>query len=210
MTRIKEQGGITILVALSLVVVMGAMAFTLNREVLRELTITGNESVGRKASEAATSGIDWTITWAYSNGTSTDQAAIRNAFLTLVDSIDRVELREVGVDATPSVRGTKNTSPTGYQRIYLYHDTSSSDLLLPKTGYTQDTVVQQAFDLEIRYLGSVPVSTSGAITQLKDQQAANKRYYFLIRSMGRADIQGTGQAFVAQRDAIAEYIPGSL
>lgn len=207
MTPNKEQGGITILLALSLVVLMGAMAFTINREVLRELSITGNESVGRKASEAANSGVDWGITWAYSNGSSADQLAIRAAFLALVDAVDQEGARVVGVDASPNVKGTGNTSPVGYHRIYMYHDATSTDLLHSKTGYTQDTVVQQAFDLEIRYLGSVPLASGGAITTSKDQQAGNKRYYFLFRSLGRADIGSTGQSFIAQRDAITEYIP---
>lgn len=205
----RELGGITILLALILITAMGAMAFSLSQESMREIAISGSESTGRKAAEAADSGIDWTIVWGNANGVTTDQISIKTAMDTLVDAIDLVEKRVPGVDATPGTPGTGNMSPSGYLRTYLYSSPTSSDLTMAKTGYTQATEVQQAFDIEIRFLGAIPIQGQGMLTaQRAASQGGNqaRRYYFLVRSLGRANIGTTGQSFVAMREIISDRL----
>lgn len=206
--RRHERGGIAILLALVLLTLMGAMIFGLGRDSLREIAITGNESIGRKAAEAADSGIDWTIMWGMGNGTSADQTAIRTAIDTLSQAIADPTLRTSGVDGTMNLRGTGYMNQnTGILRAYVYPTSTTSDLSFSNAGYTQSSVVQQAMEVEVRYLGPYPLANTGALTAGKSSgggATGAQRYFFLVRSTGRANVGDTGQSFAARRDAIVD------
>jgi hypothetical protein len=208
-SRSHEQGGITILLALVLLTMLGAMVFGLGRDSLREIAITGNESIGRKAAEAADSGIDWTIMWGQGNGASADQASVRQAIDTLSYAIADATLRTSGPDGTANTHGSGYMSDTGsgILRAYVYPSSTTSDLSLSTAGYTQTSVVQQAMELEVRYLGPYPLANTGALTASKVTGGGNtgaQRYFFLVRSTGRANVGNTGQSFIAKRDAIVD------
>lgn len=207
-TRRHERGGIAILLALVLLTLMGAMIFGLGRDSLREIAMTGNESIGRKAAEAADSGIDWTVMWALGNGTTPDQAAIRTALDTLSKAIADPTLRTTGTDATLNSRGSGYMNvDTGILRTYVYPDSTTSDLSLSNAGYSQTSEVQQAMEVEIRYLGPYPLANTGALTAGKASgggATGAQRYFFLVRSTGRANIGTAGQSFTARRDAIVD------
>ncbi|WP_243324547.1 hypothetical protein [Geothrix sp. SG200] len=206
--RNREKGGIAILLALVLLTLMGAMIFGLGRDSLREISITGNESLGRKASEAADSGIDWTIMWGLGNGASPDQAAIHKAIDDLSKAIADPTLRTSGIDGTLNTQGTGYMNKdTGVLRAYIYPASTTSDLSFSNAGYTQSSVVQQAMELEVRYLGPYPLANTGALTAGKASgggATGAQRYFFLVRSTGRANVGATGQSFVARRDAIVD------
>ena len=207
--RSQERGGITILLALVLLTLLGSMVFGLGRDSLREIAITGNESLGRKAAEAADSGIDWTIMWGLGNGATTDQTAVRNVIDTLSLAIADPSLRTTGPDGTLNTQGSgyMSNSGTGILRGYVYPSSTTSDLSLSNTGYTQSSVVQQAMEVEVRYLGPYPLANTGALTASKVTGGGNtgaQRYFFLIRSTGRANVVTTGQSFLARRDAIVD------
>lgn len=212
-TRNSEQGGLAILLALVLITLMGVMTFSMSRDSIREIAITGNESLGRKASEAADSGIDWAIMWGLGNGTTNEQLEIRNAIDTLSLAIADSTLRTQGTDGTTNSQGSgyMSDSGTGIMRAYIYPQTGSTDLLMSNAGYTQSSEVRQASELEVRYLGPLPLTNTGALTAGKASGGGNtgaNRYYFLIRSTGRANI-GTDpldplQSFIARRDAIVD------
>lgn len=193
-TRTGEQGGIAILVALILLSIMSVAAFGLSRNALREIAITGNETVGRKAFEAADSGLDWVITWGNPRATpvSIAQTTLRTQMNTILDAIDNVPLRVLGNDATPNTPGSGNTSNvTGTYRVYLDSAALQSDLVASTANYKQSSVVVPAFDLEVRFLGFYP---------------GTKKSVWMVRSMGRANIGTTGQSFISVREAILEYI----
>lgn len=216
--RSSEQGGMVILLALILITLMGVMTFSMSRDSFREIAITANESIGRKASEAADGGIDWTIMWGLGNGATPDQLAVRKAMDDLSLAISEASLRTQGVDATTNTKGTNlmSNSGTGILRAYVYPSSSSStDLLTSNVGQTQSSVVRQAAELEIRYLGPLPLANTGALTVSKATGGGNtgaQRYFFLIRSTGRANVGGSDpsdfttaqQSFIARRDAIVD------
>ncbi|WP_257306641.1 hypothetical protein [Geothrix campi] len=208
-SRRQEAGGITILLALVLLSMLGAMVFGLGRDSLREIAITGNESLGRKAAEAADSGIDWTVTWGLSNGATADQQAVYTAINQLSLAIADPTLRTLGTDATTNTKGTgyMSDSGTGILRAYIYPSTPGSDLSPSTSGYTQQSVVTQAMETEVRYLGPYPLANTGALTAGKSSgggATGSKRFFFLVRSTGRANVGDTGQSFAARRDAIVD------
>lgn len=208
-SRSGEHGGITILLALVLLTMLGAMVFSLGRDSLREIAITGNESLGRKASEAADSGIDWAIMWGQGNGATTDQTAVRQAIDTLSYAIADANLRTTGPDGTANTQGSgyMSDSGSGILRAYIYPSSTASDLSLTTSGYTQTSVVKQAMELEVRYLGPYPLANTGALTASKVTGGGNtgaQRFFFLVRSTGRANVGNTGQSFIAKRDAIVD------
>lgn len=214
--RHSERGGVTILLALILLTTMGVMVFSLSRDSLREVAITGNESLGRKAAEAADSGIDWTVMWGLGNGSSTDQAAISNAIYQLSTAIGDPTLRTQGTDATLNTQGTgyMSNTGTGILRTYIYPSTQGQDLNPSTSNYTQQSVVQQAMELEVRYLGPYPLPNTGGISISKSGgggATGSQRFFFLIRSTGRANVNPTSpsftsaaQSFIARRDAIVD------
>jgi hypothetical protein len=207
-TRHQERGGITILLALVLLTMLGAMVFGLGRDSLREIAITGNESLGRKAAEAADSGIDWTIMWGMGNGISADQEAVQTAIDTLSRAIADPTLRTAGADGTMNTQGSGYMNvDTGILRAYIYPASTTSDLSFSNAGYTQSSVVQQAMELEVRYLGPYPLANTGALTASKASgggATGAQRFFFLVRSTGRANVGNTGQSFAARRDAIVD------
>lgn len=193
-SRKKERGGVAILVALILLSIMSVAAFGLARNSLREIAITGNETVGRKAFEAADSGLDWVITWGnpLAAPVSTAQTALHAQMNAVLDAIDNSSMRVLGADATPNTAGAGNTSNvTGTYRVYLDSSTLQSDLVASTANYKQSSVVVPAFDLEVRFLGFYP---------------GTKKSVWMVRSMGRANVGTTGQSFVSNREAILEYI----
>lgn len=208
-SRRQEAGGITILLALVLLTLLGAMVFGLGRDSLREIAITGNESLGRKAAEAADSGIDWTVMWGLGNGTTADQQAVYSAINQLSLAIADPALRTQGTDATTNSKGTgyMSNTGTGILRAYIYPSTAGVDLSPSTAGYTQQSVVQQAMETEVRYLGPYPLANTGAITSSKTSgggSTGSRRFFFLVRSTGRANVGNTGQSFIARRDAIVD------
>jgi hypothetical protein len=68
--RRRERGGLTILVAFMLLAIMSIAAIQVGSSGLRDLATSGNASTGRKASEAAEAGLDWTLTWMYLGATA--------------------------------------------------------------------------------------------------------------------------------------------
>jgi len=217
-SRARERGGVTILLALILLTTMGVMVFSLSRDSLREIAITGNESLGRKAAESADSGIDWTVMWGLdSRGIAgTDKQAVFNAVNQLSLAIADPTLRVQGVDGTLNTQGTgyMSNSGTGILRAYVYPSTSGTDLNPSTANYTQKSVVQQAMEIEVRYLGPYPLGNTGAISSSKASgggATGSQRFFFLVRSTGRANVNpgnqlftSASQSFVARRDAIVD------
>lgn len=226
--RSTEAGGIVILLALILLSIMTVAAIGVSQGALREAAITGNESTGRKASEAADAGIDWAITWAnpeaFSLASTGAAQAMQNAMsglLTAAGSQDPGARPSVSTDPLPGTPAQSNytdygilNSTTGSLRVFLRSgdaDYQNTALFLTKpssgnTLFKQTTSqVVQAFDLEVRYLGAPLASrASGG----KAKKTGN---LFLIHSLGRANITDnagkTLQSFIAQREAIVEYTP---
>lgn len=203
--RSTERGGITILLALILLSAMTVGALALSQNSLREIGITGNETTGRKAFEMADAGLDWVITWGSPDGplqTEPARLALQTAMSTILNAIDHEEL-------TASLTGTKDatlnspgdgyispTSKTSRAYISSLDGTMAGTELFPSTANYKQTgsVVQPAFDIEIRFLGYIPDINGGS----------RLHPFWLVRSIGRANIGNTGQSFVSRRDTFME------
>lgn len=204
--RIRERGGMTIVLALILLSVMTVGALALSQNSLREIGITGNEATGRKSFEMADAGLDWVITWGGpSVPTQSEPArkALREGMKNILDAIDRQDLSGTLVgskDATLNTPGDGYISPTnGTYRAYIssLDGTLASSELFPSTANYKQTgsIIQPAFDIEVRYLGEMPDLSGGA----------KKHYLWLVRSVGRANLGDTGQSFVSRRETFMEY-----
>lgn len=64
----QDRGGVTVLMALGLLVVMGGMALGASRNVTRELGMGGDALQGRLASDAAETGVAWCLAWCQGEG----------------------------------------------------------------------------------------------------------------------------------------------
>lgn len=211
-TRASERGGVTILIALILLMAMAVAAFGVSQTSLRELAITGNESTGRKAAEAGDAGIDWIITWMHSGGTSptTFQSAVAQQVtnLDLMVGGDPSVPITYATDPSPADAANSGSEPkygnantAGVYRVFFRNVDYPTDLALTgytdgSNGVTQNSVITQGFDTEIRYLGPAPRYGQG-----------KPNNYFLLRSIGRATVGNTGQAFIARREVLLELPP---
>jgi len=188
-----ESGGLTILMALVMLVVVTVAALGLSRSSLREVLITGNESTGRKAFEMADSGLDYVISWGspYANTAATPTAAaLQTRMGSLVDAIDLPGDAQTGfIDSSGTLRYKMLASAVG------------GDMTPSTSTYLQNSVVTPAFDLEVRYLGQVPLQNTGSGGFIK-----SNRSFWLVHTTGRANIGDTGQSFISQREALVQYI----
>lgn len=185
--RARQQGGLTILLALVLVAVMGAATFSLSRNAIRELSMAGTVIQGEKAGASADAGLDWVIIWGQ-GGVS--EAAFNSA--------------TPGTRQTSLLDGIKKAlSPlTGYPPFTLT-GSGQTTMALNQTNTTQD------FDIEVRFLGNLPASrsgggssdNSGASGGTKLQTAAGD-YFWRVLSTGRATPKD-GQTYQAQREMTA-------
>ena len=189
-----ESGGLTILMALVMLVVVTVAAFGLSRSSLRGVLITGNESTGRKAFEMADSGLDYVISWGspYANTAATPTAAtLQTNMGNLLNAID-----------TPDAPGAGGfIDPSGTLRYKMLASTVGGDMTPSPSAYLQKSAVTPAFDLEVRYLGQVPLQNTGSGGFIK-----SNRSFWLVRTTGRANIGDTGQSFISQREALVQYI----
>lgn len=204
--RTGERGGMTILLALILLSAMTVGALALSQNSLREISITGNETTGRKSFETADAGLDWVITWGgpdVPTQTETARKTLQAGMKNILDAIDRQDLSGTLLgtkDATLNTVGDGYISPTsGTFRTYVssLDSAMAGSELFPSTANYKQTgsVVQPAFDIEVRYLGEMP-----------DLSGGTKRHSFwLVRSVGRANIGNTGQSFVSRRETFMEY-----
>lgn len=89
-SRPNEHGGMVILVALMLLVLLSVAALGLSRTVLREIGISGSVSQAGRADAAADAGLDWFMAWENDaqQGNATPAAAAKAKALT--DSIETV------------------------------------------------------------------------------------------------------------------------
>lgn len=205
--RSTERGGITIVLALILLSAMTVGALALSQNSLREIGITGNETTGRKAFETADAGLDWVITWGGPNvpaQTEPARQALQTGMTKVLDAIDRQDMAGTLVgskDATLNTLGDGYISPTnGTYRVYVssLDGTLASSELFPSTANYQQTgsIIQPAFDIEVRYLGEIPDLSGGT----------KKRPFWMVRSVGRSNMGNTGQSFVSRRETFMDFI----
>lgn len=193
-THERQRGGLTIIMALVLVGVMGAATFSLSRNAIRELSTAGAIIQGSKASAAADAGLDWVIIWGQGGVKLSDFTA-----------------------ATPSAQQSnlitkmkESISPTlGYPSFTL----AGSGVAAMSMNVGAATT-DQNFDVEFRFLGNLPSGrqsggssdNSGASGGTKGGTGSLGDYVWRVLATGRATPQN-GQTYQAQRELVSTLPP---
>lgn len=206
-TRRSEAGGITTLLALVLVVVMGAAAFGLSRDSLRELAIAGSVSQGAKAENAADSGMDWFITWAHPDNVTafTGAAGAEGALAQSLLWLKRTDWASYSYGSL----GATLASSSWDRAVTLNADAIAGNMVFDTTGAVvqqsaaKGNAIVQKFDLELRFLGQRSTGGTGDPSGGTDPKAKGTMdLLWQVTSSGRAEVSGTGVTFVQRREAI--------
>ena len=203
-----QKGGVTILMALVLLVIMSAAAFSLSQNSIRELSIVGTVTHGAKAAAAADSGIDWYVIWA-----QTKNAPIQavNALPTSTAGSDRLadhlrtatQLRVDDHMPGPPIRSIEASMASDDM---VFDNTAA---FIRQNASAGNRIVQKFDILEIRKLGSgrsPESSNSDSPSAGKDlAQAGSAERYFRVLVSGQASADvggGSFHRFNAVREAI--------
>lgn len=207
--RRSETGGVTIIVALVLVSVMGAAVFGLSRSSLRELAISGSVAQGTKADKAADSGMDWFMTWAHPDNVSAF-AGVAGAEGALAQSLIWIK-RTDWLNYSYASLGANRSGLADWDRAvklssdsiagHMVFDTSQTAVVGQNTG-TGNAIVQK-FDIELRFLGQRSTGGAGDPSGGTDPKAKGTMdLLWQVTSSGRADVTGANISFVQRREAI--------
>lgn len=207
--RRSEQGGITILTTLGLLVLLTVMVFSLGKNSLRELTVTGTVWQAAKASEAAEAGLDWFILWADTTNRTTAAGYGRD---TLSKSIDNLNAGTTWSDITTNPDLLDKDKPWDRANKLTSSPTATgTDMVFTNSGagYLQSGSVVQSFDLMFRYLG-VPIlnTVSSGVGNPAGQGPGVGRQAVLyqLQSTGKASVPLEGTTFMNYRATRELYL----
>lgn len=172
----RERGGITIIVALVLIMLMGLAAFGMARNSIRELASSGSVIQGSKASGAADAGLDWYITWSHPDNVSLalgNAGAVGNYALAIAlndikrpNGAWRTTLLADGLLASsaPSrvwdMAALVKSDESQIAANEMVFDNTNQSAVLQATNSGGSPVVQ-SFNLQVRFLGFAPVFLTG-------------------------------------------------
>lgn len=168
-TRIRQhrqQGGVTIVVALMLLVLLMVAALSMSRNSLREIFLTGGMRQASDVMSQADSGLEWALYWL---GPSADRPA--------------PAANQPGAGAFVAA-WTLEQSDLSKQGVWMTIDASS-----PASPYTDlrstDGLVTKSTDIEVMYMGKVArdPSSQNLPTQVTAQLAPD---VYAIRSTATA------------------------
>lgn len=186
--RPRERGGVTILLALILLIVMGAAALGLNRNTLRELAMVGNLVQGEKAGAVADAGLDWVIIWG------------QGAWMKEPDF--------ASAHATGNQAALVATLKTAVRTGQTTPWTLAADATMTMAGKSGTTTTAQSFDLSIQPLGAL--TGQGTAASSNNNEASGntdpnsgflRSTQWLITSVGKAN--NNGVVFQASREYTA-------
>jgi len=146
-----QTGGITILVALALLVLLTIAAVGMSRNSFREVVISGTSRQGAMVRNTADSGIEWSIYWLElqnatgASGTAANQVALKTTLL-----------------ANPQMAG----QPYDVISQALYTGPPSVSGLQADQSFTSVPGTSQGFSVALTQMGKLPISDiSQGITQ---------------------------------------------
>lgn len=140
-----EAGGITIIVALMLLVLLTVAALAMSRNSLREIVTSGFSRQGAMARNIADSGIEWSIHWIdLENGKVATGSALQ---LTSLKAALLADDTLAGV--AKDINSTNFTAPVNYTP----GGTLQADLML-----TGATGVTQGYTLGLTRMGKLPIT----------------------------------------------------
>ena len=172
--RASERGGITIIIALVLIIVMSLAAFSLSRNSIREMASAGSIIQGDKASAAADAGLDWFVVWSHPDNVSLAMAnpsAIgNNALAKAITDIKSPNwytalsndnlLASTASNRAWDMAALVTSQESQMASNDMVFDNSANATVLQSKNNTGNPVVQR-FDLQVRFLGFQPVVLTG-------------------------------------------------
>lgn len=193
--RQSEAGGITIVVALMLLVLLTVAAVAMSRNSLREIVTSGFTRQGAMARNVADSGIEWGVYWIdLENSATAGSTALKMANLS-DGLLQDTTLSGRARDVTTFVPGTSN--PTD---VYSPGAALQADLTLPTPAG-----VTEGFTLGMTNMGKLPITMmsqgggTNAFTPAAGTNNKNAPDLWAIRSDAQV-IQG-GMTFIHAREA---------
>ena len=172
--RASERGGITIIIALVLIVLMSLAAFSLSRNSIREMASAGSIIQGDKASAAADAGLDWFVVWSHpdnvSLGLANSGATGNNALAKAITDIKSPNwytalgnhnlLASTASSRAWDMAALVKSQETQMASNDMVFDNTANATVLQSTNNTGNPVVQ-SFNLQVRFLGFQPVTLTG-------------------------------------------------
>ena len=189
-----ETGGITILVALMLLVLLTIAAVGMSRNSFREIVTSGFSRQGSMARNVADSGIEWSIHWIdLANGSAAVATDIEATKLTNLKKALLMDSTLAGV--AKDVNSASATAPTDYAA----NGTLPTEFQLP-----HPTGVVQGFTLGLTRMGKLPIadlsqgSGAGAFTPASGGPLNQAPDFWAIRS--DAQVQQGNVTFVHAKE----------
>ncbi len=201
-----QRGGMTIVMALVLLVVMSLAAFSLSRNAIRELTTSGHIIQGDKAAEAADAGLDWYLVWslpanttlAYATTASIGNNALAKALTDLTALDWHTQLANDGLLLSTSSsrswdRAALVTSQEGQtaDNQMVFDNTATSAVYQAKNSGGSPVV--QRFDLQIRWLGKDDLALTGTANSTN---GSGNNYLWQVISTGYAAVPLGGSNYL--------------
>lgn len=194
----SQQGGLTIVMALVLVAVLGAATFSLSRNVVRELSMSGTVVQGEKAASAADAGLDWVIVWGQGHVDDAQYVTASPAAgqKTLVQGIN------------DAMAGINTGAP-----IVISGDSDAT----MRVNTLASAATTQTFDVELRFMGvgwgNAPIggaggdsNNAGASNNKKAGGGSSTPVGWRAIVTGKATPNGSSsQVYQAQREVVATY-----
>jgi hypothetical protein len=172
--RASERGGVTIIIALVLIVLMSLAAFSLSRNSIRELATSGSIIQGGKASAAADAGLDWFVVWSHPDNVVLSLASTgavgNNALAKAITDIKRPNwysalssdglLASTASNRTWDMAALVKSQESQMTTNEMVFDNSANATVLQSKNNTGNPVVQ-SFNLQVRFLGFQPITLTG-------------------------------------------------
>jgi hypothetical protein len=193
--RPSEAGGITIVVALMLLVLLTVAAVAMSRNSLRDIVTSGFTRQGAMARNVADSGIEWGIYWIdLDNSTTAGVTALK------LDNLANGLLGDTTLSGKPRDVATFVPGVSNPADIYSPGGVPPADLMLPTPAG-----VTEGFTLGLTYMGKLPItmmsqgSGTNAFTPAAGTDNKNAPDLWAIRS--DAQVNQGGITFIHAREA---------
>lgn len=217
-SRHSEQGGITVLTVLGLLVVGTVLAFSMSKASLRELSISGTIWQGVRASEASEAGLDWFLLWANkeNRGVALLAEDPTNDRYRMVQALG--ELNTLGYWQNSEYLLDKTKLWDRAVQVESKEETEDSDMVFNNTGadFKQSTTGNQtiqSFDLIWRYLGESGVKTmssgTGKPAGIGGPRSGRDNNLYQLVSIGKASVPlgSDYMRYRAQREMFVTMVP---
>jgi len=185
----REAGGITILVALMLLVLITITSISMSKNALREAIITGVSRQGSQVRNIADAGLEWSIYW-------------------MTDDPNGLRPAPGNTTGAYAVQSTKSTLVKAQQTGMTTGAITNDDMTLSASGVTP----KQRFELFMTYMGNPRLKYTQADPHASSITAASPATVQLwsIRSDGYIDYGTSGPTFLHRREAWFTIPPSAV